>query len=309
MLELIVVITLLAIISIAAAIVLREPIRGYDDARSRAELTDAADSALRRIGRDLRQALPNSIRVKTVGGSCPSAPCSTFVESLLVRTGGRYRASLDGAGAGDVLNFAASDAAFDTLGPLSLLPGQAIQSNDVVVIFNLNSSAAVTQSNAYTYNQAAGGLNCTSATPSSANCNTARVSGADTAGALPNERNIPIDARQFPQSSAGNRFHVVSGPVSFVCTLPSPALDANGNGRGTLDRVSGYTIAISQPGPAFAGAPVTGRLANFVTACDVQYDAVTSLPTFVGLFTLRLTLTRKSETVTLYQEVHVSNVP
>jgi MSHA biogenesis protein MshO len=76
-----------------------------------------------------------------------------------------------------------------------------------------------------------------------------------------------------------------------------------------MDRVSGYTIQLTQPGPAFPGTPVTGRLANFITACDIQYDAASSLPTYTGLLTIRLTLTRNNETVTLYQEVHVSNVP
>ena len=290
LIELIAVIVLLGIIAAVAGLVLRDPVRGYDDARNRAELTDAAETSMRRIATELHQALPNSIRLKQSGST-------TYVEFLLVRTGGRYRAAVDGSGSGDILDFAANDSAFDTLGPLSALPGQAIQANDVLAIFNLNSSPSATESNAYTFNQAAS--NCTSATPSSSTCNTANITGPDTAGALAGERHIAFDARKFPYTSPGNRFHVVSGPVTFQCDL----------GAGTLDRVSGYTIQLAQPGPAFAGAPVTGRLANFVTACDIQYDPVSSLPTYTGLLTLRLTLTRKNESVTLYQEVHVSNVP
>jgi MSHA biogenesis protein MshO len=290
LIELIAVIVLLGIIAAVAGLVLRDPVRGYDDARNRAELTDAAETSMRRIATELHQALPNSIRLKQSGST-------TYVEFLLVRTGGRYRAAVDGSGSGDILDFAANDSAFDTLGPLSGLPGQAIQANDVLAIFNLNSSPSATESNAYTFNQAAS--NCTSATPSSSTCNTANITGPDTAGALAGERHIAFDARKFPYTSPGNRFHVVSGPVTFQCDL----------GAGTLDRVSGYTIQLAQPGPAFAGAPVTGRLANFVTACDIQYDPVSSLPTYTGLLTLRLTLTRKNESVTLYQEVHVSNVP
>lgn len=290
LIELIAVIVLLGIIAAVAGLVLRDPVRGYDDARNRAELTDAAETSLRRIATELHQALPNSIRLKQSGAT-------TYVEFLLVRTGGRYRAAVDGSGNGDILDFAASDSAFDTLGPLSALPGQAIQANDVLALFNLNSSPSAAESNAYTFNQAAS--SCTSATPVSATCNTANITGPDTAGALASERHIAFDARKFPYTSPGNRFHVISGPVTFQCDL----------GAGTLDRVSGYTIQLAQPGPAFAGAPVTGRLANFVTACDIQYDPVSSLPTYTGLLTLRLTLTRKNESVTLYQEVHVSNVP
>jgi MSHA biogenesis protein MshO len=292
LLELIAVIALLGIIAVVAGTVLQAPLRGYDDARRRAELTDAAETALRRISTDLHLALPNSIRLKQIG-----VPPVTFVEFLQVRTGGRYRAAADSSGAGNILDFAAADTAFDTLGPLSTLTGQAIQANDALVIFNLNSSPGVAESNAYTFNQAAS--SCTSATPSSPTCNSARIIGPDTAGALAGERDIAFDARKFPYTSPGSRFHVVSGPVTFQCD-PS---------AGTLDRVSGYTIQLAQPGPAFPGTPATGRLANFVTACDIQYDAASSLPTYTGLLTIRLTLTRNNETVTLYQEVHVSNVP
>jgi MSHA biogenesis protein MshO len=290
LLELVAVILLLGIIAAVAGLVLRDPIRAYDDARKRAELTDAAETALRRIATDLRLALPNSIRLKQ-GGT------STFVEFLQVRTGGRYRSAADTSGNGDFLDFAATDTAFDTLGPLSTLTGQAIQANDALVIFNLNAGPSVTESNAYTFNQAAS--NCTSATPSSSTCNSARITGPDTAGTLAGERHIAFDARKFPYTSPGNRFHVVSGPVTFQCDPTA----------GTLDRVSGYTTQLTQPGPVFPGTPVTGRLADFISACDIQYDPVSSLPTYTGLLTIRLTLTRNNETVTLYQEVHVSNVP
>ena len=290
LLELVAVILLLGIIAAVAGLILRDPIRAYDDARRRAELTDAAETALRRIATDLRLALPNSIRLKQSGSS-------TFVEFLQMRTGGRYRAAVDNSGAGDFLDFAAADTSLDTLGPLSTLAGQAIQANDALVIFNLNASPSIAESNAYTFNQAAS--SCTSATPSSSTCNSARITGPDSAAVLAGERHVVFDGRKFPYTSPGNRFHVVSGAVTFQCDPTA----------GTLDRVSGYTIQLAQPGPAFPGAPVTGRLADFITACDIQYDPASSLPTYTGLLTIRLTLSRSNEIVTLYQEVHVSNVP
>lgn len=290
LIELTAVIVLLGIISAVAGLILRDPVRAYDDARTRAELVDAAETALSRMTADLQLALPNSIRLKQSGSA-------TFVEFLLVRNGGRYRTTDDGSGTGDFLDFSASDTSFDTLGPLGTGTGQQIQANDALVIFNLNSSPSASENNAYTFNQ--GASNCTSATPSSTTCNSARITGADAAGALAAERHVAFDARKFPYTSPGSRFHVVSGAVSYQC---DPSL-------GTLDRVSGYTIQLAQPGPAFPGVPVTGRLANFVSACDIQYDPVSSLPTYTGLLTIRLALTRNGETVTLYHEVHVSNVP
>ena len=61
--EMIVVIVITGIIAGVVAIFLRAPVQGYVDSARRAEMTDIADTALRRIGRDLRTAVPNSVRV------------------------------------------------------------------------------------------------------------------------------------------------------------------------------------------------------------------------------------------------------
>jgi MSHA biogenesis protein MshO len=81
LIEMIVVITITAIISAVVAVFLRAPIQGYFDASRRADLTDTADSAMRRISRDLHLALPNSVRVSSSGNPA--------IEFLQTRTGGR----------------------------------------------------------------------------------------------------------------------------------------------------------------------------------------------------------------------------
>ncbi len=297
LIELVVALTVLAIIAAVAAIALRDPVRAYTDAKRRAELTDIADTAMRRTARDIRLALPNSLRVT---GADP-----VYLELLLTKTGGRYRAQADGAGAGDVLDFTATDTTFDTLGPMTALAGQAVAANDILVVHNLFSDPAVTTSNAYTYNQAA--QSCTPATPSSQSCNTATISGT-AAGALPNETRINFASRRFPLESSGNRFHVVAGPgpVTYVCD-PGP-VDASGDGTGTLTRVSNYTIALAQPTGVFPGAPVTSLLARYVTACEITYNPLVLTQSY-GLVSMRLVLTRANESVNLYHEVHVSNLP
>src|SRR3954465_1761497 len=110
--ELVVVLGVLGVIAAAAAIALRDPLRGYVDSTRRAQLTDIADTALRRIARDIRLALPNSVRVTTAGPT-------VYAELLLTKTGGRYRGDVDASGAGDTLDFNAADTHFDTLGPMS----------------------------------------------------------------------------------------------------------------------------------------------------------------------------------------------
>ena len=54
--EAIVTIVLTGILVATAAVFIRAPVQGYIDVARRADLTDTADYALRRIGRELRQA-------------------------------------------------------------------------------------------------------------------------------------------------------------------------------------------------------------------------------------------------------------
>ena len=61
--EAVIVIAITGIISAVVAVFIKAPVQSYFDASRRAEMTDIADTALRRISRDLRLALPNSVRV------------------------------------------------------------------------------------------------------------------------------------------------------------------------------------------------------------------------------------------------------
>lgn len=131
--ELIVVIAITSIIVAAVALFIRRPIEGYADAARRAALTDEADTALRRMTRDLRLALPNSVRVDGTG---------KFVEFIETTGGGRYRAELDSGGLGNILDFSAADTTFDVLGPVPTL----VAGNQIVV-YNLYSTG--TTSSAY----------------------------------------------------------------------------------------------------------------------------------------------------------------
>lgn len=131
--ELIVVIAITSIIGAVVAVFIRRPVEGYADAARRASLTDEADTALRRMTRDLRRALPNSVRVDGSG---------KFVEFIETTGGGRYRAEKGSNVADDPLDFAAADTAFDVLGPLPVL-----QAGDQIVVYNLYNTGTV--SNAY----------------------------------------------------------------------------------------------------------------------------------------------------------------
>ena len=62
LIELVMVIVISAVMAAALVVFFRPAIEGYLASRARADLTDQADTALRRMVRDVRLAVPNSIR-------------------------------------------------------------------------------------------------------------------------------------------------------------------------------------------------------------------------------------------------------
>ena len=274
--ELIVVIVVTGIIGGAVAVFVRTPVQAYLDTVGRAALSDVGDLALKRITRDLRTALPNSVRVSTVG-------TATYVEFLQTRTGGRYRAVSDSTGLGDVLDFSAADTAFDTSQPLSVLTDEVILNTDRVVIYNLGIPGA----DAYNGD------------------NTSLISST-AAGALANEGRINFAAKQFPLASPGNRYQVISGPVTYGCDTAT----------GLITRYWGYAIAAAQPTPP-AGAGLStavlvgetnGSLPLKVASCQFTYTN-NVVAQRNGLVLMQLQLQKNNESVRLFQQAHVSNVP
>lgn len=122
--EAVIVIAISGIVAAVVAVFIRAPVESYLDLNTRAELTDIADTAVRRMARDVRLALPNSIR-------SPNAQC---FEYLATSTGGRYRTDTPG----NVLDFSAGSTSFDVLGSLDPVP----VANDQVVVYNLGIDGA-----------------------------------------------------------------------------------------------------------------------------------------------------------------------
>ncbi len=273
--EFIAVIVITGIIGSMVAIFIRLPVQGYVDSARRAEMTDIADSALRRMTRDLRLALPNSVRVTFSGGNY-------YLEFLPTSGGGRYRAvpaSVPPAtAAGNVLDFTAADSSFDVLAPLTSL---GVQPGNTIAIYNLGVPGA----SAYNGD------------------NTAQV-GAIGAAANLNESTISLTAAKlFPFDSPGHRFQVIATPVTYVCT---PATSGN-NGSGTLTRWWGYAIQPAQPTALPAGAS-SALLATYVSGCNIYYNAYV-MTQHEGLVTLSLTITENGENVNLYDTAHINNAP
>jgi len=121
LIEMIIVIAITGIVGSMVALFLRVPLESYVAQDRRARLTDTADTALRRMGRDIRLALPNSVRVTSAGSV-------VYLEFLATRSGGRYRAQ----GGGDILDFTAADDSFDVLGPAI-----EMRAGDSIAVYNL----------------------------------------------------------------------------------------------------------------------------------------------------------------------------
>jgi MSHA biogenesis protein MshO len=144
--EMIAVIVLTGIIAAMVGAFIRAPVQGYVDSARRAGLTDAADTALRRMARDLRLALPNSVVVSSAG-------TQSSLDFLLVSGGGRYRAGAGGTN--DVLDFTVADISFEVLGAMPPLAA-----NDQIVVYNLGTPGAdaYLNNNRATYSSHAGGV-------------------------------------------------------------------------------------------------------------------------------------------------------
>lgn len=274
--EMIIVIVITAIIGAVVAVFIRSPVQGYVDMVARAELADEADTAVRRMSRDLRLALPNSVRIASVGGN-------TYLELLLTKTGGRYLDEEDDV-AGDILDFSnAGDLTFNAVGTLPTSGSQQIAAGDQLVIYNLGQAPV----DAY---------NCTANS-----CNRAAITGVNTTTRIVTLAVNPF-AQQSPAilRSPGHRFQVVSTPVTYACNP----------GAGTLTRYSGYAIQSAQPTAAPSGA-VTGVLANGVSNCVFNYDlSVKNMRS--ALVGITLTVQRpntNSGVITLFHQVHVDNTP
>ncbi|MCK4843087.1 MAG: type II secretion system protein [Methylococcales bacterium] len=136
LLELIMVIVIVGILAAMTTDIITLPVKSYIDLERRTTLVDSAEMALRRMQRDIRRALPNSIRI-TAGG--------TAIEWLHTSDGGRYRAELASDGTGNILKFISADISFDVLSPLIAVPSGKL------VIYNLGTSTA----DAYTGNNLA----------------------------------------------------------------------------------------------------------------------------------------------------------
>jgi len=281
--EAIVVMVVTGILAGIMVLFIRRPVQNYTETAGRADLSDAADLALRRMARELRTALPNSIRLTVAGGV-------SYLQFIPTKAGGQYLAVEDNATRGTPLSFLSSvpTTSFDIVGPVPTAP-YAIAPNDYIVIYNLGNGIA----NADAY----------------VGSNRAQVSGISGTTVTLTANPFLKAAGVVPNTSPDHRFTVAGAPVTFRC-------EGKADGTGTLARiVNSYTNDTVQPLPALASD--TPLLANNVVGCDFTVTTTANLQT--GVVGLSLALGRSIaggngngngvETVTLVDQIHVDNTP
>jgi MSHA biogenesis protein MshO len=273
--ELVITIAISSIVLSFMAMFILTPMNAYSSQARRAELVDDADSALRFMGRDLRVAVPNSVRI---GGSGTTAA----IELLASVDGARYRDSGPLTDPARELDFSAADGAFATTVPFGYVTLPFSSSAHYLVIYNVGVSGA----NAWDMANVI--------TPAGTRIDIA-------AGATANENLVTLTpAYQFAWGSPNKRVFLVEGPVTYLCDTAA----------GTLTRYSGYAISATQPVTALAlsaAGATAARVAADVGACDFSFSAGTAQRT--GLATLSLQLARAGERIQLLHQVHLVNAP
>jgi len=302
LIEMVITIVVLGIIAVAAGAFLFPAFNAQQGLERRAALVEAAEGAIRRMSRDIRVSIPNSVRVTNV-----LAVGSGFaIELIPSADGARYcssgTADCDVSG---VLSIGSADTAFDVLGCFRNAAFIAASGTNAYRLVVGN-----TDSNIYTATGASAVIapvgNVTlSIFPGTGG--TPTVCGSPSAVATTyNRHRVTLASHTFPTASPRQRVFVVEdaiAPVTYICNFSA----------GTLTRYAGYKngAAYSTAGQPTdpAAAPLSSatgrRVADNVSACSVTSTEATVQAS--SIVTLSLTLSNAGEIVQLINQVQLDN--
>lgn len=292
LIEMVIVIALIGIIGTTIGGVILPAIQSYEAQKRRAALVDSAESALRRMARDIRIALPHSLRITNTASGFA-------LEMIPTVDGGRYCVSglANCNTAAEVLNFAAADTDFEILGCFR---------NSAFI------SAATAGTAAYrlVINNSGNEVYTAAGSPAvitpAATTITLTVSPGGTCGVGNRRHSVAIGGggHQFSSSSTRQRLFAIqsaAAPVSYICDASSSAQ--------TLNRYAGYAFAGAQPTNPLI-APLSAATSIGLVTGDVSGCSITTTTSDVqnrGLVTLELTVERAGETVRLIHQVQLDN--
>ncbi len=274
--ELVVTIVLSTIVVSFMALFITGPVTAYNDQARRAELVELSESALRGITREVRRALPNSIRVRTNGAI-------VALEMLNTVDGVRYRTRPPGSQA-QRLRFNNTDDSFNSVGAFNNIARPFSSTTHYLSVYNVGVPGA----DAYELANVI--------TPAGTQINIA----AD--GATGEDRVTLSPAFRFAYESPRQRVFLVDGPVSYLCNTIT----------GELKRYSGYAINASHSArdseaELLAAGAAESTVVYNASGCGFSYAPGTSER--AGLLSASLTVSEAGESVSLLRQAHVDNVP
>lgn len=292
--ELVMVIALAGLVAVMISAVLMRPMQGVVDQSRRAELVDLAATALNRMARDVRLAVPNSVRVSADGNA---------VEMLLIQTSAahpdfsgaaRYRPNRESS---ETLRFAegapgscASTVAGGACNVVELLvSGFDLTGAQWMVVYNIGSQSGtspVTGANVWAPD------NPGVITPTGTTFSATGGSGGVTQVAL----DLPGAAAEFAFAfeSPQRRVYFAESVVGYRC-----------DGDQLVRYSYGELLAEVPSSPPAGSNP--RLLADSVSDCTFLYRPGTTVR--AGLLSMVLELNQAGEALRLLQQVHVDNAP
>jgi MSHA biogenesis protein MshO len=277
LIELVITMTITVIVASLGAFMISGPVTDFTEQTRRAELVDSAESSLRRIGRDVRRALPNSVRITTNG-------TITALELLNVVEGVRYRAGPPPGDANARLIFNTADGAFNSIGLFNAITKPFSSTTHYLSVYNVGVAGA----NAYEL------INVITPAGTQIDIDAAAEAGED---------NVQLDPWfQFAYPSPRQRIYLIDTPVSFLCDTATS----------NLTRYAGYAIATNQAdrdsaAELLAAGGVAALMSDNLTACTFTFTPGTAQRD--GLVTMSLTVADAGESIILLQQAHIDNVP
>ncbi|RJQ49170.1 MAG: type II secretion system protein [Gammaproteobacteria bacterium] len=276
--EAVVTIVLLGLLAGIAAVFIVRPMQGYVDLSRRAALVEAAESALRRMARDARLALPNSVRRQNLASGFALEMIPTLDGAKYnIRGTDNERLRFNGDTDFDLLGCFRNPATKTTPGIRLAINNRGVAPEEVYA----DAQRTAGQESLIT---PASGLTI------SITSTTCPASGWD---------HIALSsAHDFRGESPNQRLFVVTTAVSYVCDTSA----------GMLTRYAAYPIPQTQPVTAVDFAALSATSA--VVVDRVKECSVTTTTDEVrnrGLVTLTLTLESEGERIRLIHQAALDN--
>jgi len=268
--EAIIVMVITGIIAGSMVLFMNLPVQNFVDSAARADMADEADTAMRRIARDLHQALPNSIRTDI----------ANTIEFIPSTAGGRYLSVEDADTTPGDLPLVFTSGGGNTFTVIGNLPS----SSNAIVASNSNPQYVVV------YNLGAG-----YASDAYAGTDRAQVTGVNTSNNQITMASNPFAVEGPSYASPTQRFDIVIQPVMYVCA------------NGTLTRYWGYGFNAAEQIPSTGSHAV---LASNVVSCEFDATSLAYTHVGLININIRLRTPNSSDPdIQLFNQIHIDNTP